>query len=499
VHVTLISPYPDITSFGLRTISAHLRRHGHRTRLVFLPDPFGDDLQYGVKRYDDAVLDQLTALCRDTDLVGITLMTNFFDGAVQVTRRLKAAAATPVIWGGVHPTIRPEESLEHADVVCVGDGEEALLELIDKLAAGRDWTDTANLWTRRGGAIVRNPPRPLTRDLDVYPRPDYSLEDHHVLFDGRLQPLTAEIQQRLLERGTVSRYLKRTGYQTMTGRGCPHQCTYCVNDALKSLYGKAGYLRWRSTAHVIDELLWVREHLPYVGFVWISDDAFFARPAAAIAEFCREYKAKIGLPFSCLASPLTVTEEKMAALVDAGLIYVQMGIQTGSARIQQLFNRTAMSNERVLQAARVINTHRDRMFPPSYDFILDVPYETKGDVVESLRLIARLPKPFQLQPFALVLYPGTKLHEMATRDGLVGDERREIYAKSYTMREGTYLNLLITLARGGKFPGPLLRLLVSDPAVAVLDSRPLRPLFRVLFRALRGAKRAARRLAGGRP
>jgi len=496
MHITLISPYPDITSFGLRTISAHLRRGGHQTRLVLLPDPFGDDLKYGITRYEDRVLDQLVDLCRGTDLVGITLMTNFFDGAVQVTRRLKAASGTPVIWGGVHPTIRPEESLEHADIVCVGDGEEALLELADKMAAGRDWTGTANLWSRRDGAIIRNRPRPLTRDLDSYPRPDYSLEDHHILFEGRLQPLTGEIQKRCLERGTVSHYLKRTGYQTMTGRGCPHQCTYCVNDALKNLYGASGYLRWRSTAHVIDELLWVKANLPYVGFVWISDDAFFARSSAAIEEFCREYKEKIGLPFSCLASPLTVTREKMDALVDAGLVYVQMGIQTGSARIQELFNRTAMSNERVLQAARVINAHKDRMFPPSYDFILDVPYETEADVVESLRLIARIPKPFQLQPFALVLYPGTKLHEMATRDGLVGDERREIYAKSYTMREGNYLNLLITLARGGKFPGPLLKLLVSDPAVAVLNSRPLRPLFRLLFLSLRAAKKTARRLAG---
>ncbi len=496
MHITLISPYPDLTSFGLRTISAYLRQHGHHTRLVFLPDPFGDDLRYGVKRYEDRVLDQLVELCRGTDMVGITLMTNFFDGAAQVTARLKAALPAPVIWGGVHPTIRPEESLEHADIVCVGDGEEAVLELAEAMSAGRDWRGTANLWSKRDGEVVRNPPRPLTRDLDVYPRPDYSLEDHHILVEGELRPLTDEIQKRSLERGTVSHYLKRTGYQTMTGRGCPHQCTYCINDALKSLYGGSGYLRWRSTAHVIDELLWVKEHMPYVGFVWISDDAFFARPRAAIEEFCREYKEKIGLPFSCLASPLTVTEEKMAALVDAGLIYVQMGIQTGSPKIQELFNRKNMSNERVMRAVRIINAHKDRMFPPSYDFILDVPYETDQDVVESLKLIADIPKPYHLQPFALVLYPGTKLHEMAKRDGLVGDERREIYAKSYTMREETYLNLLITLARGGRFPGPLLKLLVSGPAVALLNSRPLRPLFRLLYRTLKRAKRLARRIAG---
>ena len=132
MKIVLISPYPDITSFGLRTISAHLRRHGHRTRLVFVPDALGDDLLYGVKRYEDHVLDELIELCRDADLIGITLMTNFFDGAVQITERLKSAGVkAPVIWGGVHPTIRPEESLEHADIVCVGDGEDALLELAD--------------------------------------------------------------------------------------------------------------------------------------------------------------------------------------------------------------------------------------------------------------------------------------------------------------------------------------------------------------------------------
>ena len=397
-----------------------------------------------------------------------------------------------MIWGGVHPTIRPEESLEHADIVCVGDGEDALLELADQMAAGQEYAATANLWFRTPGGIVRNPVRPLVRDLDSYPMPDYSMEDHHVLADGHIVPLTGALLRRFLENGTVSRYLGKIGYQTMTGRGCPHKCTYCINDAIKTIYGAQSYLRWRSTDHVLQELLWVKEHLPYVGFIWISDDAFFARSPAAIAEFCRAYKEKIGLPFSCLASPLTVTEEKMALLVDAGLIYVQMGIQTGSAKIQELFNRKAMSNERVMQAIRIINRHKERMYPPSYDFILDVPYETDQDVIESLRLIAEIPKPFRLQPFALVLYPGTKLHDLATKDGLLADERRQIYAKSYTMREANYLNLLMTLAKGGGFPGRLLKLLVNPPLVTVFNSRPLKPFFRLLYVTLKAAKKLLR-------
>ena len=496
MKIALISPYPDITSFGLRTISAYLKRNGHKTRMIFIPDPLGDNLLYGVKRYDEHILDEVVSLCKDADLIGMTLMTNFFDGAVQVTERIKRELTVPVIWGGVHPTIRPEESLQHADLVCVGDGEEALLELVNRMAAGQDHSTTGNIWLKKDGGIIKNPVRPLTTNLDAYPVPDYSMEDHHVLLEGRVQPLTEELTKRFLERGTVSHYLHRIGYQTMTGRGCPHKCTYCINDAIKNIYGSEGYLRWRSTAHVMQELVWVRKHMPYVGFIWISDDAFFARNTKALEEFCREYKEKIGLPFSCLASPLTVNEEKMKLLVDAGLIYVQMGIQTGSSKIQELFNRKTMSNEKVMQAVRIINKYKDKMFPPSYDFILDVPYETEQDVIESLKLIAQFPKPYQLQPFALVLYPGTKLHEMAKRDGLVRDERKEVYAKSYTMREPNYLNLLMTLAKGGQFPSSMLKFLVSSPLVEILNSRPLRPFFKWLYRLLQMMYKLLKRMMG---
>ena len=143
-----------------------------------------------MKRYTDQILDQVTFLCRGSDLVGVTLMTNFFDGAVQVTERIKRDLDVPVIWGGVHPTIRPQESLEYADIVCVGDGEDAVLELMDRMAAGRDWSDIPNLWIKRGDVIVRNPPRPLQSNLDIYPPPDYSLEGSPlILFEGIIQPL----------------------------------------------------------------------------------------------------------------------------------------------------------------------------------------------------------------------------------------------------------------------------------------------------------------------
>ena len=496
MKVTFISPYPDITAFGIRTMSAYLKQHGHKTQMIFMPDPFGDNLLYGVQRYKDNILDELITVCASSDLIGITLMTNFFDNAVQITTVLKKGVDVPVIWGGVHPTIRPDECLEYADMVCIGDGEDAILDLVNKMADGDDYLDIANLWVKCNVSIIKNPVRPLPRDIDIYPLPDYSLEDHHVLFDGHIRPLTTEITKLCLERGTVSRYLKKIGYQTMTGRGCPHKCTYCINDTIKSLYDGQGYLRWRSVDHVIGELLSVKEDMPYIGYIWISDDAFFARSLKSLEAFCKEYKEKIELPFSCLGSPLTVTEEKMRLLVDAGLIYIQLGIESGSRKIQELFNRKNMSNKVMMKAIMTINKYKDKMFPPSYDFILDVPYETDEDKIESLRFIAEIPKPFRLQPFSLVLYPGTKLYQMAKADGFIKDDRLEIYSRSYTMREPNYLNLLMSLAKGGRFPSPLLKFMVSKHVVRILNSKPLKPFFKYFNIMLRRGLHLIKKLLG---
>lgn len=496
MKIALISPYPDITAFGVRTISAFLRAHGHETRLFFMPDPLGDELLADVERYPEAALDRLAELCSGCDLIGVSLMTNYFDNAEQITRRLKRTLKAPVVWGGVHPTIRPAECIERADFVCVGDGEEAFLELAERLQNGGDVTNIENIWAREGGKLFKNQVRPLSQDLDAYPAPDYSHKDHFVLWEGRIVPLKPALTEKLLTSGSVSRLLGKTGYQTMTGRGCPHKCTYCINDAIKRLYGPKGYLRWRSTEHVMRELEQAKRDMPFIGFVWISDDAFFGRKLESIKEFCAAYKARIGLPFSCLASPLTMSEEKMEALIDAGLIYLQMGVQSGSPRIQELFNRKAMGNEKMLAAMRVINAFRDRMLPPNYDFILDTPYETREDKRQSVQFIADIPKPFRLQPFSLVLYPGTRLHEMAVADGFIGDERREVYTKSYTMRRPDYFNLLILLAKSGRFPSALLRLLSSRPAAAVFGSKAAAPFVRLVFDGLRFAKRSVKRLLG---
>ena len=116
MKVTLISPYPDVTAIGVRILSAALRQAGHETRVIMLRDPFGDNVVHGAVRYNANIIKNMNALCEDSQLIGISLMTNFFDNAVEITNGLRNSLNVPILWGGVHPTIRPEECLQHADI-----------------------------------------------------------------------------------------------------------------------------------------------------------------------------------------------------------------------------------------------------------------------------------------------------------------------------------------------------------------------------------------------
>lgn len=481
MKVCLVSPYPDITNYGLRTLSAVLRQAGHATQMLHMPDFAGDGesrhVHMSEERYTPEVIDQMIGLMAGAKLVGITLMTHYFDSAKQITQAVKERLGVPVIWGGFHPSVRPDECIHHADYVAIGDAEDLLLKLVERLEAGdtQNLHDIKSLIWKQGDTVIRNAVGSLEQDLDAYPPPDFSRDDHHVLFEGQLAPVTKDLLRRYLHNGTVSRMFGKTGYQTMTGRGCPHACTYCGNSFYRDLYKRQRYVRYRSVEHVMLELEAVKREYPFIDFIWFSDDSFFGRPLPDLLLFASEYKKRIGDPFYLLGSPGTITEEKYEALVDAGLMCIQMGVEHGSPRIQKMFKRSTMGNDKILKSAEVITQFTDRTAPPQYDVIYDLAYETMEDKLHTLRLISQLPKPYRLQVFSVIYYPGTSLHTIAERDGLVNDEKAEIYDRMFFERHDSYTNTLLFLARSGRFPHALLKALIDERVVNVMTSDYLEP------------------------
>jgi len=167
----------------------------------------------------------------------------------------------------------------------------------------------------------------------------------------------------------------------------------------------------------------------------------------------------------------------------------QMGVEHGSPRIQQMFKRTTMGNDKILETAAILAKYADRTAPPQYDVIYDLAYETLDDRLATLRLIAQLPKPYKLQIFSIIYYPGTALHALAERDGLIMDEKSEIYDRMFFERHDSYTSTLLFMCRTGQFPHQLLKALTSDPVVKVMTSDYLEPAGRVAKKGIKVLRR----------
>jgi radical SAM superfamily enzyme YgiQ (UPF0313 family) len=451
--------------------------------MIFLPD--ADEWCYMPQphrqNYPPAVLDQVCAMCADVDLVGIGVMSNFFGRARALTEMIHDRLSLPVIWGGIHPTVKPDECLAWADFVCVGEGEEATVELVNRLAAGLDCTSIPNIWVKdEAGQIIANPVRPLDQSLDDLPLADYELSKQSILHRDRLVPLTPALLAHYLINYFAGE--PRVAYMTIMTRGCPYECTYCCASALAQIYPNWRRIRRRSPDHVIAEINAARQLVPALETIMFLDDTFLAMSTDELGRFGEMYREEVGLPFFILVTPRSVTEEKLQHLVQAGLQDVEMGIQTGSRSEQTLFRRPE-DNRQILMGAQRLRQFQRWIPRPRYDVISDNPYATRADRLETLRLLFRLPRPSQFYLFSLTFYPGTELYKRAKADGLIHDDEQEVYRKNYNQLEPTYYNFVLWCFHRN-LPRWLLWLLIKPLSLRLFESPALRWLFRLLWNVI---------------
>ena len=436
MKISLISITPSVDDFGLRTISACLKQAGHDVNLFFLVKEF-------YKKYSETAMNNLVKLTKGSELVGISVMTNFFDNAIQITQKLRNNYDFPIVWGGIHPTIRPEESLDYADIVCIGEGEETIVELADKIQNKQYYYDIKGMGFNNKGKKIVNGLRPqpgsknaaIIKSLDQIPFQDYDYRSHFILKGENIVKMNLEIMKQCVDI-----------YQTFPTRGCPFGCTFCINDIFLEMYPHQKPIRKRSVDNIIGELLEVKSKLPFIEIIMFDDDAFFLMSVDEIKELSKRYKEQIGLPLWITgATPSTLTEEKLSLLVDAGLIETRMGIQSAAENTKKIYGRPH-SNRQVGNTARMVNKYRDQV-KISYDIIIDSPWETDEDLIETLMFLSKLPTPFQLSIFSLVFYPETEIYKKAKKEGLIKDDI-DVYNKNNITNFApinTYLNKLFFL------------------------------------------------------
>jgi len=432
MKISLISLTADIHSFGIRTLSSVLKKEGHQVSLIFMANEIGNI-------YSKDVLEELSELVCDSSFIGISVMTNFFIPAVQISEKIKNKMNIPLLWGGIHPTIASMESLKYADVVFLGEAEQTLLELINKRQAEENIYHVSGTYSKLDGNIIKNAIPLLNRDLNSIPYPDYSNENHYILFNQHLISATDEL---------LKYYWSNPGgaifsYPTVASRGCALRCSYCCNNVLNNMFPGHNVIRNRSVDNLIGELRLAIQK-PFIKSIRLWDDSFISNSIEYIEKFCFEYKKNINLPLFSNATPHSITKEKLDMLVSVGLSSIEIGIQSGSERTSHLYNRH-FKNELFIPMSNLLGEYKNKIKYIQYDIILDNPLETEDDLIETLFFLLKLKTPYCLELFSLVFYPGTEIYNIAQKCNIIFDNNIQIYNKNYYSTKNIYINKLFHL------------------------------------------------------
>ncbi len=393
--------YPNIEQnaalpqVGISQLSGCLKAGGHEVSLI--------DYTYLDLSQARHILSRELARF-DPGLVGISIRSFEWDFVRRELLPVLAGADLPVVVGGPHPTVAPDEVMAEAtiDFLVRGEGEEALMELVEELEAGHEVKALEGCWVRGPEGLAKSDVRQLNQDLDSLPLPDWDIWDRRHFVDSH---------SRIFVDGP-----RKIG-ALETSRGCPYACPYCISPTLHQLYkGKGRYHREKSVDRIIAEALDKKERfrLDYVNFI---DETFLLRDSR-IEEFCRRWTAEVGLPFRFTTRPETVTDERIAMVAGAGANLVGLGIESGDQGYRQRHLNRGYSQEQVQAAVDICKNHGVKVFG---FFVMGMPHETRENIENTLDLIQDLYNRGLDHYMVTLCYPfkGTPFYEMAQAEGLM--------------------------------------------------------------------------------
>lgn len=296
LDILFVQNYYEQT-LGIMQISALLKQHGFTT-----------DVAIGTK--EDIINKTIE---KKPKVIGFYCTTGFHHKSIAVAEEIKRILGNEIltVFGGPHPTFVPNMiKANGVDIICRGEGEYAVLELMQSLYTGKDYTDIKNLTVKKNGRIYQNEVRPLC-DVNALPHPDREIyRNIEYIYSNKRQVV-------------------------MLGRGCPFNCTFCSAHAFKELYkGKGKYVRFRSISNVIEELEMIRAKYNPSCFSF-NDDTFILNKNY-LFEFLNIYKERVNLPFACLIRADLITDELVKLLKETNCYFTAFGIESGNEKLRNI-------------------------------------------------------------------------------------------------------------------------------------------------------------------
>ncbi|MBI4847426.1 MAG: B12-binding domain-containing radical SAM protein [Nitrospirae bacterium] len=411
-------PYHAWTPLAILSLGAYLEKQGIEVE-------YFDERIHKIERFKELV-------ARKPLLIGLSTMTCF---QIKNTLRLsklarKIAPEIPLVWGGTHPSMMAEQTLESelVDFVVKGEGEQTLLELVRALQEGKkDFSSIDGLGWKGNGKNTLNKDREFL-DIETLPFP----------YDGKGKDILLEYLRR------SSDTLENIGYES--SRGCPHKCGFCYN-----VYFHKNVCRVKSVDKVRDELMKLKAL--GVNKLTFYDDTFLAGKKDMmlnILDLLRENN------FKWIANVRinTFSPELLKKFEDSGCVYLFFGVESPDDDVLKYIRKG--QNRRMIDEG--IATVSKGNIKTLYSLIIGLPNQTDEQLERTLDFADEIRRrhpgaEVPIQPY--VPLPGTLLYEEALKAGFkpptslegwknfTNDEIRNPWIKNPKLLNAIYINTFL--------------------------------------------------------
>lgn len=382
-RIALVRIEPDVVihPLGLAYVGGALKKAGYEVRAFNI---FKEDI--------NKTIDEITGM--KPLFIGFSTMTGQqTKHTYEMSKAIRARDSNiRIVWGGVHPTMLPETCLkeECVDIVCMGEGEELIVELADCLSRGGDLKGVGGIGYKKEGRLIINPRRSFISDLDKY-EPDWGLVED-------FEKCVTVLPDKRREIGFVA------------SRGCPFNCNFCYNL-------KFNDRRWRrhSFEYVIQRIRYLKEKRN-IGAIQFHDDNFFVDMARAL-KILEKLKEMDVMAASCLIRLDILNEDVLKRLIGLGVKRIFVGWESGSERILKLINKD-FTRETILEKFRLLSRFPDISVTAAS--IIGFPTEGWEDICQTIDLGVRLSDivPNIVITFQTFMpYPGSHLYQLAIENG----------------------------------------------------------------------------------
>lgn len=341
---------------AVMSLSAALKQGGHETALLV-----------GSKEKLLKEIDEF-----QPDIIAIPTLTAFRKFMIDSSKALRDSGYKGIILAGGHDASFFPQIIDLApiDAICIGEGDEALVELADALDAGKDWSTIRNLWVKKGKKVIKNPLRPF---VDVNKKP---------------------LNDRAIYRGYDSYFAEFEFEQITVGRGCPYNCSFCYNHVYRRMYDKLdrNYCDLREPQKVIDEIEGIMKSYPQVKSIFFNDSTL-GYNKKWLLEFCRLHlKHKIKLPFTINMCMNEINEEICQALSSTKKCFlIRVGLESGHEAFRTtVLNKPLCTDTVCREAARLLRKYRLKF---SLQIMLGLPGEKFEWACQTLEMAREMTAP----------------------------------------------------------------------------------------------------------